>query len=119
VLVEPVNHDFFVEICKNRGHRNGVARSEPLLRDLTGMWEQVKAILEENYATRRMIFYCACKKFSRWHDKDEKMWSLGSKVDQMQSELRLATSNMCTSKELEGAFIDINYLACACFIQGL
>jgi hypothetical protein len=67
------------------------------------MWEQVKAILEENYATRRMIFYCACKKFSRRHDKDEKIWSLGSKVDQMQSELRLATSNVCTSKELKGA----------------
>jgi hypothetical protein len=37
----------------------------------------------------------------------------------MQSELRLATSKVCTGKELEGTIIMINYLTYACFIQGL
>ena len=37
----------------------------------------------------------------------------------MQSELRLATSNVCTGKELEGAMSMISYFPCACFIQGL
>jgi hypothetical protein len=40
-------------------------------------------------------------------------------VDQMQSELRLATSKVCTDNELEGAINLTNYLARACFIQGL
>jgi len=89
------------------------------LRDLTGTWEQVKAILKENYATRRTILYCVCKKFRSRHDKHEKISSLGSRVDQVQSELRLATSNVCIGKELGGAISMINYLPCACFIQGL
>lgn len=90
-----------------------------LLRDLIGTWEQAKAILKENYATRRTIFYCVCKKFRSRHDKNEKISSLGSRVDQVQSELRLATSNVCTGKEVMGAISMINYLPCLCFIQGL
>ena len=107
----------FVEICKNKGHRRGEARSKLLLRDLTGTWEQVKAILKKNYATRRTMFYCVCKKFRSRHDKNEKISSLESRVDQMHSELRLATSNVCTGKESEGAVSMINYLSCAFFIQ--
>ena len=37
----------------------------------------------------------------------------------MHSELRLATSNVCTVKEVEGAISMGNYLPCACFIHGL
>ena len=44
---------------------------------------------------------------------------MGSGVNQLQSELRLATSNVCIGKESEGAISMINYLPCVCFTQGL
>jgi len=88
------------------------------LSDLIGTWDQVKDILKENDATRRTIFYCVCKFRSR-HDKNEKISSFGSGVDQLQSELRLATSNVCIGKESEGAIRMKNYLPCLCFTQGL
>jgi hypothetical protein len=37
----------------------------------------------------------------------------------MHSELRLATSNLCTGKVFEGAISTVNYLPCAYFIHGL
>ena len=42
-----------------------------MVRDLTHIWELVKAILEENYATRRTLDYYACKMFSARQGKNE------------------------------------------------
>jgi hypothetical protein len=67
----------------------------------------------------RTTFYCVYKKFRSRHDKNEKISSLWSRLDQVQSELRLATSNVCTGKELEGVISRISYFSCACSIQGL
>jgi hypothetical protein len=100
VLVDPVNHNFLLKFVKTKVTVGGESRSKLLLRGLTGTWEQVKAILNENYATRRTIFYFVCKKFRSRNSKNEKISSLWSRLDQVQSELRLATSNVCTGKEL-------------------
>lgn len=116
-LVDPVNHGLLLKFIKAK--ITGEARSKLLVRDLTGTWGQVKAILEENYATRRTIDFYACKMFSSRQEKHERISSWGSRVDQMQSELRLATSKVCNERELAGAISLINYLARACFIQGL
>lgn len=116
-LIDPANQALLLKFVKTK--ITGDARSKLLVRDLTGTCEQVKSILEENYATRRTIDYYACKMFSSRQEKNERISSWGSRVDQMQSELRLATSKVCTDKELEGAISLINYLARACFIQGL
>lgn len=116
-LVDPANHVLLLKFVKTK--ITGEARSKLLVRDLTVTWEQVKSILEENYATRRTIDYYACRMFSSRQERSERISSWGSRVDQMQSELRLATSKVCSDKELEGAISLINYLARACFIQGL
>jgi hypothetical protein len=78
-LVDPGNHDLVLEFKKVTGE----ARFKLLVRDLTCTWEQVKATLEENYATHITIDYCACKKFSSRQDKNEKISRWRSRVRQL------------------------------------
>ena len=63
----------------------GDARSKLMVRDLTHSWEQVKAILGENYATRRTLDY-ACKMFSARQSKNESIASWGNKIDELQTD---------------------------------
>jgi hypothetical protein len=90
-----------------------------MVRDLTHRWELVKAILEENYATRRTLDYYACKMFSARQGKMESIASWGNKKDEMQTDLREAARRVCKSEEILGAISLIKHLGKACFIQGL
>jgi hypothetical protein len=54
-LVDPSKHDILLKFVKAK--ITGDAQSKLMVQDLTHSWELVKAILEENYATRRY----ACK----------------------------------------------------------
>jgi hypothetical protein len=49
-LVDPGKHEVLLKFVKAKIKRD--ARSKLMVRDLTHSWELVKAILEENYATR-------------------------------------------------------------------
>lgn len=68
-LMDPAKHDVLLKFVKAK--ITGDARSKLLVRDLTHSWELVKAILEENYATRRTLDYYACKMFSARQGKNE------------------------------------------------
>jgi hypothetical protein len=61
-LVDPNKHDILLTFVKAK--ITGDARSKLIVRDLTHSWELVRAILEENYATKRTLDYYACKMFS-------------------------------------------------------
>jgi len=52
-----------------------------MVRDLAHSWELVKAILEENYATRRTLDYYARKICSARQGKNENIASWGNKID--------------------------------------
>ena len=54
-LVDPAKHNVLLKFVKTKITRD--ARSKLMVRDLTHSWELVKAILEENYATRRTLDY--------------------------------------------------------------
>ena len=54
------------------------ARSKLMVRDLTHRWELVKAILEENYATRRMLDHM-CKMFNARQGNNESVTFWGNK----------------------------------------
>ena len=82
-------------------------------------WELVKAILEENYATRRTLDYYACKMFSARRGKNESIASWGNKIDELQTDLRDAAIWVCKPEEILGAIGLMNHLGKACFIQGL
>ena len=90
-----------------------------MVRDLTHSWELVKAILEENYATRRTLDYYACRMFSARQSKNEGIASLGNKIDELQTDLREAARRVCKPEKILGAIGLINHLGKACFIQGL
>ena len=78
-LVDPSKHEIVLKFVKAK--ITGDARSKLMVRDLTHSWELVKAILEENYATRRMLDYYACKMFSARQKKNESIASWGNKID--------------------------------------
>jgi hypothetical protein len=61
-LVDPSKHDVLLTFVKPK--ITGEARSKLLVRELTHSFEPVKAILEENYATRRTLDFYACKMFN-------------------------------------------------------
>jgi len=116
-LVDPAKHDVLLKFVKAK--ITGEARSKLMVRDLTHSWELVKAILEENYATRRTLDYYACKMFSARQGKSESIASWGNKIDELQTDLREAARRVCRPEEILGAIGLINHLGKACFIQGL
>jgi len=116
-LVDPSKHEILLKFVKAK--ITGDARSKLMVRDLTHSWELVKAILEENYATRRTLDYYACKMFSARQNKNESIASWGNKIDELQTDLREAARRVCKSEEILGAIGLINHLGKACFIQGL
>jgi hypothetical protein len=116
-LVDPSKHDILLKFMKSK--ITGDARSKLMVRDLTHSWELVKAILEENYATRRTLDYYACKVFSARQGKSESIASWGNQIDGLQTDLREAARLVCKPEEILGAIGLINHLSKACFIQGL
>jgi len=116
-LVHPSKHEILLKFVKTK--ITGDARSKLIVRDLTHTWELVRGILEENYAIRRTLDYYACKMFSARQEKGESVASWGSRIDEMQTDLREAARRVCTAEEIKGAVGLINYLSKACFIQGL
>jgi hypothetical protein len=116
-LVHPSKHDILLKFVKTK--ITGDASSKLIVRDLTHTWALVKWILEKNYAVRRTLDYYACRMFSARQGKDEQVASWGSRIDNMQTELREAARRVCKSEELIGALWLINHLGKACFVQGL
>ena len=90
-----------------------------MVRDLTHTWALVKRISEENYAVRRTLDFYACRMFSARQDKNESVASWGSRIDEMQTELREAARRIRKPEEILGAVGLICHLGKACFVQGL
>ena len=86
-LVHPNKHDILFKFVKTKITAD--ARSKLIVRDLTHTLALVKGILEENYALRRTLDFYACRMFSARH-KGESVASWGSRIDEMQTELREA-----------------------------
>ena len=116
-LVHPNKHETLLKFVKTK--ITGDARSKLIVRDLTHTWELVRRILEENYAIWRTMDYYVRKMFSARQEKGESVASLGSRTDEMQTDLREAARRMCKEEEIKGAVGLINHLGKACFIQGL
>jgi hypothetical protein len=57
--------------------------------------------------------------FGARQEKGENVASWGSRIDEMQTDLREAARHVCKTEEIKGAIGLINHLGKACFIQGL
>jgi len=74
-----------------------------MVTDVTHSWALVKSILEENYAIRRTLDFYACKMLSTRQEKYESVASWGSRIDEMQTELREAARRIYRPEEILGA----------------
>ena len=88
-----------------------------MIRGLTHSWELVRAILEENYTTRRTLDYYACKMFSARQSKNESIASWGNKIDELQTDLREDARWVCKPEDILGVIGPINHLGKAFFIH--
>jgi hypothetical protein len=116
-LVDPSKHYIFLKFVKAK--ITGDPRSKLMVRDLTHSWELVRAILQENYATRRTLDYYACKMFCARESKNKRIASWGHKTDELQTDLRDASRRGFKPEEILGAISLINHLGKICFVQGL
>jgi hypothetical protein len=74
---------------------------------------------EENYAVRSTLDFYACRMFSARQEKGENVASWGSRIDEMQTELREAARRVCRPEDVQGAVGLIGHIGKACFVQGL
>jgi hypothetical protein len=116
-LVHPNKHEVLLKFVKTK--ITGDATSKLMVRDLANTWALVKGILEENFAVRRTLDFYACRMFSVRQERGESVASWGSRIDEMQTELREATRRICKPEEILGAIGLICHLGKACFVQGL
>ena len=114
-LVDPIKYDILLKFVKAK--ITGDARSKLMVRDLRHSWEVVRAILEENYATRRTLDYYACKMFSARQSKNESIASLVHKIDELQTDLREAARRVCRPEEILGAIDLINQIQIQIFLH--
>ena len=114
-LVDPDKHDNLLKCVKTK--ITGDARSKLIVRDLTHAWALVRGIWEENYAVRRTLDFYACRMFSARQEKGENVASWGSRIDEMQTELREAAWRVCRPEEILGAIELIGHLGKACFVH--
>nr|CAD7571652.1 unnamed protein product [Timema californicum] len=98
---------------------NPVSHPKLLVRTATDTWEDVRDVLEENYAIRRTLDFYACCMFNARQSNIEPIASWGSRVDTMQTDFKEAASRVCSQDEQKGALALVQHLAKACFIQGL
>ncbi|KAJ8894472.1 hypothetical protein PR048_007126 [Dryococelus australis] len=123
-----------IEVTQEK--RLGDAKSNLLTRERTGTWEDMKQILEENYATRLTIEYYACRLFNARQGANERVANWGSQVDNMVTYLKEAANwgsqvdtmvtylkeaalRVCRQPQAEDALALVRHLAQACFVQGL
>ncbi|XP_047112143.1 uncharacterized protein LOC124788904 [Schistocerca piceifrons] len=116
-LVKPEEHETLLKFVKAK--ITGEARSRLQVRERTGTWQEVKHVLEENYASKRTIDYYACKIFQARQGQGEPIAMWASRIDEMQRDFREAVNRVTARENLKGAIELVDSLGRACFIQGL
>ncbi|XP_049950865.1 uncharacterized protein LOC126458066 [Schistocerca serialis cubense] len=116
-LVKPEEHETLLKFVKAK--ITGEARSRLQVRERTGTWQEVKRVLEENYASKRTIDYYACKIFQARQGQGEPIAMWASRIDEMQRDFREAVNRVTARENLKGAIELVDSLGRACFIQGL
>ncbi|XP_049957929.1 uncharacterized protein LOC126474502 [Schistocerca serialis cubense] len=116
-LVKPEEHETLLKFVKAK--ITGEARSRLQVRERTGTWQEVKRVLEENYASKRTIDYYACKIFQARQGQGEPIAMWASRIDEMQRDFREAVNRVMARENLRGAIEQVDSLGRACFIQGL
>jgi hypothetical protein len=121
-VVDPADYSLLLKfVCAKIG---GEAKTKLLSRTHLDTWEQVKAVLEENYSVRRTLDYYAHRAFTSRQSQAETISQWGARMDTVCGDLqRAARKHMedlaWTDQKREGGGDIIDLFIRACFIQGL
>jgi hypothetical protein len=121
-IVDPSQHNLlFKFVCAKIG---GEAKTKLLSRTHIYTWENVKAILEENYSVRRTLDYYAHRAFTSRQNQTESISQWGARMDTVCGDLQRAAHKHMDdlawgNEKREGGGDIIDLFIRACFIQGL
>jgi hypothetical protein len=121
-VVDPVDYNLLLKfVCAKIGRE---AKTKLLSRTHLHTWEQVRAVLEENYSVRRTLDYYARRAFTSRQNPNETISQWGARIDTVCGDLqRAARKHMedlaWDSAKCEGGGNIIDLFIRACFIQGL
>ena len=116
-IVNPNERQLFLKFVESK--ITGDAKTKLLARPDRRTWEETKAILEENYTTRRTIDFFACKLFNSRQGSNEGVAGWGSRIDAMSSDVTEAMMRVLPQHHHQGAVEFLKLISKACFIQGL
>jgi hypothetical protein len=85
-LVHPNKHEILLKFVKTK--ITGDARSKLIVRELTHTWALVKSNFRGELCRATHARFFACRKFSAIQEKGQSVASWGSRIDEMQTELR-------------------------------
>jgi len=121
-VIDPSDYSLLLKfVCANIG---GEAKTKLLSRTHLYTWEQVKAVLEENYSLRQTLDYYAHRAFTSKQGQTETISQWGVRMDTVCGDLQGAASKHMedlawTNEKREGGGDIIDLFFRPCFIQGL
>jgi hypothetical protein len=80
-VVHPARQPLLLKFIESK--ITGEAKDRLLARTERNTWEQIRAILEENYAVKRTLEYCASVLFTTKQGTNEAVAQWGSRIDNM------------------------------------
>jgi hypothetical protein len=121
-VVDPIDYNLLLKfVCAKIG---GKAKTKLLSRTHIHTWEQVRAVLEENYTIRRTLYYHAHRAFTSKQNLNETISQWGARMDTVCGDLQRAAHKhmedlVWNNEKREGGGDIIDLFIRACFIQGL
>jgi hypothetical protein len=109
-LIDPDKYDLFYKYVRTQ--ITGESRAKLLVRQDADDWDSFKAVLKEQYATKR-----TCAMFNARQSKHETVAAWCSRLHQLASDFGDAAIEGATSSEMCGLTKLVSQLGKTCFIQ--
>jgi hypothetical protein len=121
-VVDPLDYSLLLKFLQAK--IGGEAKTKLPARTHLHTWEQVRAVLEENYSVRRTLDYYAHRAFTSKQNPVETISQCGARMDTVCGDLqRTARKHMedleWNNEKREGGGDIIDLFVRACFIRGL
>ena len=119
-VVHPSQHPLLLKFIESK--ITGEAKDRLLARSERNTWEQIKSILEENYAVRRTLEYYASVLFTTKQGMSENVAQWGTRIDNMGLDLMRETRariEKINPRAVEGGAILVAEFMKGSFVAGL
>jgi hypothetical protein len=119
-VVHPTKYPLLLKFIESK--ITGEAKDRLLARSERNTWEQVKIILEENYAVKRTLEYYASLLFTAKQGSNETVAQWGSRIDNMGLDLMREAKNRIEKtnrNSVDGGIILVSEFMKGTFVAGL